>query len=183
MSDRKAWKDLSPAYRARLERAGITARTHGVANLTEARGHPSKPPAGAAPRELVERLVRGEALPEEFKKIRTEFTRPVWVPKSAPIDVQAALSRLPNPKRWESVEFVPRDDGEPWTMIVKLKGNAYDREILIPGGGGPGTGARSVLEIVTDIETKNRQERTNRTQALFGFDVMGSDEDSPEEAA
>jgi hypothetical protein len=180
MGDRKAWKDLSPAYRARLERHGVTARTHGVANLTEARGHPSRPPAGAAPKELVERLVRGEAEPQDFKKIKTQFTRPAWVPKSAPIDVQAALSRLPDPKRWESVEFVPRDDGQPWTMIVKMKGNAYDKEILIPGGGGPGTGARAVLEIVTELGRNSEEaerRRRRKTESLF-FDVMGSDEEA-----
>lgn len=37
---RKAWDQLSPGYRARLERAGITPQAHGQGvKLTKARGH------------------------------------------------------------------------------------------------------------------------------------------------
>ena len=39
MARRKAWAELTPAYRARLERNGITPTTHGTANLRRARGH------------------------------------------------------------------------------------------------------------------------------------------------
>ena len=63
-------------------------------------------------------------------------------------------------------------------MIVKLKGNAYDREILIPGGGGPATGARSTLELVTDLMNKSEDKaaKNRRLSAMF-FEVLGSDED------
>lgn len=41
MARRKAWADLSPAYRRRLERSGITAETHAEkrVNISTARGH------------------------------------------------------------------------------------------------------------------------------------------------
>ncbi len=179
MAARKAWDALSPAYRARLERSGITRASHAKANLTEARGHPSPRPAGAAPKELVERLVRGEGTPEDFKTLVKKFTRPSWVPAWAANDVAAALSQLPNPRTWESVEFIPRDDGQPWTMIVHRKGNAYDREILIPGGGGPGSGAKEVLQIVTDLKDQQRaraEKKRRAVEALF-FEVVGTDEE------
>jgi hypothetical protein len=39
---RKAWDDLSPAYRARLERKGVTEDSHRAgASLSKARGHKS----------------------------------------------------------------------------------------------------------------------------------------------
>lgn len=179
MSQRKPWKDLSPAYRARLERQGINSHNHGVANLIRARGHQPARPVGAAPRELVERIVKGEALPQEIKDLPKAFTRPAWVPKSAAPDVAAALSQLPDPKRWESVEFIPRADDQPWTMVVHLKGNAYDREILIPGGGGPGSGAKEVLEIVTNITKKQEVQEAKKRAAAAAvfFDVLGSDEE------
>lgn len=177
MAERKAWKDLSPAYRQRLTSHGVTARTHGVANLTGARGHPSRPPTGAAPSALVGLLVSGEALPQDFKTAASKFTRPSWVPKSAPVDVAAALSQLPNPKRWQHVEFIPRADGEAWTMIVELKGNAYDNEILIPGGGGAGTGAKDVLQIVTDIQREPKKTKALEAAAVF-FEVNESDEEA-----
>lgn len=181
MNSRKAWKDLSPAYRARLERRGVTSHTHAVADLTQARGHPSAPPPGAAPKDLVEKIVRGQGTRDDLRTLASKFTRPSWVPDWASVDVAAALSRLPNPKRWEDVEFIPRGDGQPWTMIVRLKGNAYDREILIPGGGGPGTGAKEVLEIVSDISKGSQRERQRervrrRAEAIF-FEVDGTDEE------
>ena len=178
MATRKAWKDLTPAYKARLQRAGVTSRTHGVVNLVRARGHQLARPPGAAPEELVNRQVRHQLTYEEMKGLASKFTRPDWIPAKYPIDVAAALSQLPNPKTWESVEFIPRADDEPWTMIVKLKGNAYDREILIPGGGGPATGARSTLELVTDLMNKSEDKaaKNRRLSAMF-FEVLGSDED------
>ena len=40
MARRKTWEQLSPAYRSRLERKGITAEQHRTgANLAPARGH------------------------------------------------------------------------------------------------------------------------------------------------
>lgn len=170
MAQRKAWADLSPAYQRRLERRGITAKSHASANLIRARGHQVSRPAGAAPEDLVTRLVNpGQASVSDFRTAASKFTRPSWVPKDAPVDVAAALSQLPPPSRWTGVEFTPRGNEEAWTMTVHLKGNAYDREILIPGGGGPGTGAKSVLDIVTDLRdgraplgkkpSKSRQQR------------------------
>lgn len=178
---RRTGKALSAAYQHRLEARGITYQEYRRgANLTEARGHPSPRPAGAAPKDLVERLVRGEGSPQDYKDLAKKFTRPAWVPTWAATDVAAALSQLPDPKRWESVEFTPRGDGQPWTMTVHLKGNAYDREILIPGGGGPGSGAKEVLQIVTELEYKQRdqyEKRRRAAEAIF-FDVLGSDDEA-----
>lgn len=40
MGKRKAWSDLSPQYRARLAKAGVTPQSHqSGASLTKARGH------------------------------------------------------------------------------------------------------------------------------------------------
>jgi hypothetical protein len=179
MAARKAWSELTPAYRARLERQGITSKNHASANKIRARGHQPSRPVGAAPEELVNKVVRGEALPRDLKTLAKKFTRPSWVPTWATVDVAAALSQLPDPKTWESVEFVPRSDGDAWTMIVHRKGNTYDREILIPGGGGPGSGAKEVLQIVTELEYKQETEierRRRRAEAIF-FEVVGTDEE------
>ena len=180
MASRKSWGELTEAYRHRLERAGVTAESHATANLTEERGHPTPPPPGAAPAVLVERLLdSAERTPQDFERAVSEFTRPSWIPQSAPIDVAAALSRLPNPKRWDHVTFDPKADGEPWTMTVYLKGNAYPRTIPIPGGGGPGTGAKDVLQIVTDIQRGPRARRNLEAESIF-FEVHETDEEAGE---
>ena len=181
----KAWKDLSPTYRKRLERHGVTSKTHAVANKTEARGHPSKPPAGAAPAELVDRLLSGGGYPEEFETLETMFTWPSWVPRRVAttkyggdepvfVEVAAALSRLPNPRTWDHVEVEPAGDGEPWTLTVYRKGNAYPRSVLIPGGGQQFSGARQVLGILTEIGdeslAKESKRRRREAYSLF-FDV------------
>jgi hypothetical protein len=87
-------------------------------------------------------------------------------------DVAAALSLLPPPSRWKSVDFQPRGDGQFWTMTVIPKGRAYPVVIDIPGGGGPGSGARQILEIVTLIGKAPAKKRT-AAEELF-FEVMGS---------
>lgn len=182
MSARKAWTSLSPAYRARLERAGVTASTHASADKTRARGHPSPLPTGSVQPELINRVVSGEGTVEELNTLASRFTRPSWIPERYSVDVAAALSQLPNPRTWSSVEFVPAADDQPWTMIVHRKGNAYDRTILIPGGGGDGSGAREVLELVTDLSReseaqRNARRRRREIEALF-FEVLGTDEET-----
>lgn len=193
---RKSWEDLTPAYRRRLERAGITESSHGSANLIRARGHQASRPAGAAPEALVELAVRGQLEGPQVTDLTRFFTWPSWLPKTAtrqgrkgltfPIlpEVAAALSQLPDPKRWRSVEITPRGEGEPWTMVVKLKGNAYDREILIPGGGWAGSGAKEVLEILTMIRDgylakRNKPRRyhpmNEALEEIDFFDVLGSE--------
>lgn len=51
---RKSWDDLSPNYRKRLARSGITAEQYnsGTANLAKARGHSSTAKENARRREL-----------------------------------------------------------------------------------------------------------------------------------
>jgi hypothetical protein len=75
------WDGLSPAYRKRLERAGITKRAYesGV-SLEKARGHASTP----------ERPERAEKNPEKYRKYRDkkndaikyiqDFKRSKWAP-------------------------------------------------------------------------------------------------------
>lgn len=185
MARRKSWSELTPAYRARLERRGVTAKTHATANLIRARGHrPALPPGSIEP-DYIDRLLRepGTYMTREaLGGLEDRFTRPSWIPAWVHPDAAAALSQLPNPKRWTNVEFVPRDDGRAWTMTVSLKGNAYDRTILIPGGGGPGSGAKEVLQLVTDLKSQGAARGTTRrsykdVEALF-FEVRGTDDES-----
>jgi hypothetical protein len=81
------------------------------------------------------------------------------------------MSLLPNPSKWESVDFVPRPDNQPWTMTVVLK-RGYPVVIDIPGGGGPGTGARQILEIVTLVGVQKKP-KPNEVERVF-LEVMGS---------
>ncbi len=159
----------------RREVRKAASATHRSGNLIRARGHQPSRPAGAVPVAVIEPILRGEGSPTDLKTLAKKFTRPAWVPAWAAVDVAAALSQLPNPNRWKSVEFVPRGEGEPWTMIVSMKGNAYDREILIPGGGGPGSGAKEVLRIVTEIEEGDSADaRRRRAIEEVFFSVLGS---------
>lgn len=185
---RKAWKDLSPAYRRRLEARGVTSHTHAVADLTEARGHPSPAPPGAVDKRLIDRLMEGEGTTEEFDRLETMFTWPSWVPRRISttryggtepvfVEVAAALSRLPNPRTWDHTEVTPRGEGEPWDLTVYFKGNRHPRTVLVPGGGQEFSGARQVLGILTQIRDESETEASRRrraAEALF-FDVMGSE--------
>jgi len=122
------------------------------------------------------------------KALKSKFTWPAWLPKKiakergappTPIstDVAAALSQLPNPSTWKSVTFEPAADGQAWTMRVTFKGNRYDREILIPGGGGAGSGAKETLAVVTYLERQSEKseiaKKRRAAEALF-FDVTGT---------
>ena len=116
-----------------------------------ARGHrrdinPTYAPANDA---LVLLAVKGQATEEQIKQLDRSYRTPKWIPKNFTPELKAALSYLPDPKTWASVEFTPYDDGQPWTMMVQRK-NGYPVVIQIPGGGGPGTSARYVLDWLTE---------------------------------
>ena len=136
---RKAWDDLSPAYRARLERAGVTEATHRSTDLRAARGHTPPPPAHAAPREPTTRYVQGTADTADRVALGVwrETMAPSWLPGPAFMsdDVAAALSYLPPPSEWRSVTFTPAPEGQPWTMTVERRGGGYPLVIEIPAGG------------------------------------------------
>ena len=184
----KAWKDLSPAYKARLRRHGITAKTHNKTDKNVARGHRSTRVVGAIDEDVLRRLVGGGGTVAEVTgtDLLSRFTWPAWVPHvvdnqqdgfTYEVDpvVAAALSRLPDPRTWKSVSFEPAGDDEPWTMVVVIKGRKKPKTTLIPGGGGAGSGAKVVLDIITGLEVDENQRRKARTELLF-FLVRETDE-------
>jgi len=191
MARRKAWRDLTPAYRRRLERQGITARSHRSADLTVPRGHVSTRVVGAIDRGTLERILaqREGTLGEVTgRDLLARFTWPSWVPHTVenqqdgftysvdPV-VAAALSRLPDPHTWRDVAFTPRGEDEPWTMVVDVKGRKRPVETIIPGGGGPGSGAKVVLDILTSLEEKENERRVKRRIESLFFTVRGTDEE------
>lgn len=162
---RFGYRKLSTAYRTRLERQGITQEQWELgADLRTARGKAPKPPTTVEPR-LVRALLEGPT-PAEQLEARAAFVRPSWIPADASLDVAVALSQFPNPNRWKEVEFQARSGGEPWTMIVTPKGNGYPIAYEIPGGGGPGSGAREVLDIVTEIRNKQIDRNAAQRRAI-----------------
>lgn len=158
---RKKWSELSPAYRARLTRQGVTAKKHSTANLLSARGH--KPvrseQKGAAPRVKAERLTAGEATMGDIRDLERWAASklvPSWIPRDWSVDMKASASLIDLPPgSWGKVHFDPRADGDPWTMTITPKGatlrpdgtSRYDRVYEIPGGGGRDQqGARELLD-------------------------------------
>jgi hypothetical protein len=188
-SQAKAWKDLSPAYKKRLQRQGITAKTHRRSELNQARGHRSTQAVGAINEGTLRRIIAGEGTVSEVTgtDLLSRFTWPAWVPHTVsnqqdgftyavdPV-VAAALSRLPDPRTWTSVEFQPAGDDEPWTMVVGVKRRKKPRTTTIPGGGGAGTGAKQVLDILTSLESQENARRMRaRAEQLF-INVRETDE-------
>lgn len=163
---RVGWSKLKAGYRKRLEGAGITrAQWEAGADLRRARSH--MPEVKGAPKELTERVLRGEGTQADLRDLQSwarSALRPSWIPDSMSADTAAALSLIDlAPGQWAAVHFTPAPDGEPWEMRITPKGaplradgtSAYDRVVLIPGGGGAGTpGAREVLDWLweTDIQ-------------------------------
>lgn len=165
----------------RREVRKAAASTHRSGDLIRARGHQPARPAGAVPDAVIDTILAGQGRPVDLKTLASKFTRPAWVPQSAAVDVAAALSRFPDPSRWTGVEFTPRGEGQPWTMTVHMKGNAYDRVFDIPGGGGPGSGAKEVLAIVANISdnlTPTGRRRTVSSPYDVFYEVLGSDEEA-----
>ncbi len=187
---RKAWKDLSPDYRARLQRQGITAKTHARSDLNMARGHRSTKVVGAINEGTLHRILiqrQGTVGEVTGTDLLARFTWPSWVPHYVdnqqdgftyavePV-VAAALSRLPDPRTWKGVEFLPAGEDEPWTMVVEIKGRKKKKETLIPGGGGAGSGAKQVLDILTSLEGQENKRRVrSRAEQLF-FTVRETEE-------
>ena len=161
---RFGYRNLSKSYRTRLERQGITQRQwEDGADLRKARGKAPKPRKGAPSPQVVSKVLQAPTM-KDLQALESTFVRPAWIPRDMSLDVAAALSQLPDPTRWKSVTFTPRPDGEPWTMTVQPKGRAYPITIDIPGGGGPGSGAREVIDFVETVNTKrSKQRQTGRS--------------------
>ena len=177
---RVGFSRLSASYRRRIERTVGRDAWEAGADLRAARGKTPKPPPTAAPTKIVERVVGGGGTPEDFRELGT-WTRPGWIPKTMREDVAAALSQLPPPSRWSHVSFHATADGAPWRMVVEMKGRADPVEIERPGGGAVGTGARDVLELLSDPKLAGGDMRYWRSwvgddsgQYDDLFDVVGS---------
>lgn len=148
---RFGWRKLSRPYRTRLERQGITQRAwEDGADLRKARGKKPKPPPGAAPAELAKELANAPT--EAALAAAAAFIRPAWIPEWVTNDVAAILSQLPDPAKWADAYFTPGADGGPWKLTVQLK-RGYPVSVEIPGGGGPGSGAKEVLDLIADINS------------------------------
>ena len=180
---RFGWDERTEAYRRRLERQGITrGMWEQGADLRAARGHKPAPLLTPGKKKALDRVIGKNGLStdinKDFRLLLRGFRWPKWIPKDNPetgpttIDVAVALSQLPDPSKWKSVDFVPRPDGQFWIMTVILKGNSYPIVIDIPGGGGPNTGAKQVLEIVSNIGKKTSKKRTAADEVFL--EVMGS---------
>jgi len=155
---RKRWKDLTPAYRRRLQRQGITGKTHRTADLRVFRGHVPRPPTGAAPTELTARTVAGEDSDQDRRELENwrATAAPAWLPGPVYLgdDAAAALSQLRRgPSQWKRVTLtptaVPADPMEtaaPWTMTVEYV-RGYPQTILIPA-----ESAREVLDMLSLVD-------------------------------
>ena len=179
---RVGWSKLKKATRDRYLGAGVSREQweSGV-DLRTARGHVPKAPSTAAPSEATLAAIQGQATEATDRALIAwqEGTAPSWIPKEMRFDVAAALSQLPNPSRWKEVAFIPRAGGEPWTMIVTPK-NGYPISIEIPGGGAVGSGARDVLDLLTDPKSSGADMRFWKSWSEGNgvlhewFEVMGS---------
>ena len=106
------------------------------------------PPSTAAPIEATLRQVRGQQT-EADVRLLGRLTRPSWIPSRVGYDVAAALSQLADsPSNWATVELSPRSDQEPWLMTVTYRRAFKPQTIEVPGGGGPGSGAAEVMDLV-----------------------------------
>ncbi len=159
MAKSRNWNALTPAYKKRLERSGLTkSKYESGADLRAARGHA---PRGSQTldreqKALLNRAIRAEATPQEINRLEKILLRPAWLPKSVEVrpEVLGALSKLPNPKNWKHVYIVPSERG-PWTMTVYTKRGLYPNTIEIPGGGGAeGEAPREVIDAVRAVSLK-----------------------------
>jgi hypothetical protein len=180
---------LTPAYKKRLASHGITPANYRQLDQNVARGHRSTRVVGAIDEGVLRRVVSGQGTVGEVTggDLLSRFTWPSWVPATVsnqqdgftyavdPV-VAAALSRLPDPRTWARFHFEPAPNDEPWLMVVEVKRRKKPVTTLIPGGGGAGTGAKVVMDIVTSLETAENVRRMKSRAELLFFLVRETDE-------
>lgn len=172
----KPWKELSPSYRRRLERAGVTAKDRRAgADLRRARGHTPPPRPGEAPKDLRGRTpTPAEAI---ARRAWRETTSPAWLPDRERMGdaTAAALSQLKSPREWTSVSFKAAPEGQSWTMTVNYR-RGYPDVITLPPGS-----HTEVLELLTNVLTDGNEDYTgddgeweNYVDDGRDYDVEGS---------
>jgi hypothetical protein len=110
---RKGWGSLSPAYRARLEKAGITQKEYGEGkSLQGARGHSATPerPGQYSPQKYPQYHTERQRLITELEERKRQLwgDRPRWDAQKASLNIRSyppTMSQL----RWAVDEA---DDGE-----------------------------------------------------------------------
>lgn len=100
---RKGWSTLSPGYRARLEKAGISKREYeGGQSIREARGHkatPERPTQAAAfPTYQAERQRLTDKL--AARKHYMFSTRPIWNPRKSNARFQKEPPSMASMRKW-----------------------------------------------------------------------------------
>jgi hypothetical protein len=140
---RKGWNELSPSYRARLERQGVTADTYRSADLRAARGHRPTRSRAAAPEEPTQRASFGLLRTEDTAALERWRNRPPsrdgppgWLPRgnraAMGTDTMAILSEIRTPpSRWRSVSFTLLPDGR-YRMTVRPRGGGYSQSVVLP---------------------------------------------------
>ena len=187
MPKSRNWNSLTPDYRKRLERNGLTkSKYESGADLRAARGHAIRG-SQKLDREqasLLNRAIRAEATPQEINRLEKILLRPSWLPNSVKVrpEVLGALSKLPNPKNWKHVYIVPAASGV-WTMTVYTKRGLYPNTIEIPGGGGAeGEAPREVIDAVKAISKKLEIDYTDHAKPSSAdefWSVMETDAKTP----
>ena len=145
---RRDWDTLTPAYRRRLERAGITrdAYTAG-ADLRTARGHAFRTPTPSGfPQESRDRVAAGTSNPEDRRNVaawRQSPSYPSWLPRDqADLDDQTAVilatirpypnatDRAGRRAGWRNVEFTYNPDGTVTMTVTPIRG--YPFAVVLP---------------------------------------------------
>lgn len=183
MPKARSWNNLTPAYRNRLERGGLSKSSYeSGADLRKARGHAPKgfQTLNRDELALLNKAVRADATPQEIKKLEQFLTRPSWIPKSSEVrpEVYGALGKLPHPRTWKHVYIVPTARG-PWEMTVYTKRGRYPNTIEIPGGGGAvGEAPREVIDLVKQLGIEYNNNPNTASSKEF-WAVMGTDAKTP----
>ena len=187
MAKARNWNSLTPAYKKRLERSGLTkSKYESGADLRAARGHALRgsQTLDKEQKALLDRAIRADATPQEINRLEKVLLRPSWLPNSVKVrpEVLGALSKLPNPKNWKHVYIVPAESG-PWTMTVYTKRGLYPNTIEIPGGGGAkGEAPREVIDAIKEISEVleiDYQDKAKPSSSDEFWNVMETDAKTP----
>jgi len=181
---RKGWDQLSPAYRDRLKRSGITKKSYtaGV-DLRAARGKKTEglKVTAKTQKALTQKAVRAEATPQEIRQLESMIIRPNWLPKGLSVrtEVAAVMATLPNPKTWKHTYLTPAKGNAPWTLTIYRKRAKYPIVVEIPGGGGAeGEAPREVIDILKSLNIQYNAEEEINYEDIF-WSVMDTDMKAP----